>query len=125
MFFGNAFEALLRTARVALASLLLVGVPIADAVACTGEEFPSHAAIAASDDEAASTASSTRTSDHGNQPASEGQHCIHGHCHHSTPLRISDATVRPADGTTLSVVWPENQRALERAPSGLERPPRI
>lgn len=121
--FGIAIEGLLKLARVALASLLLVGVPMADAFACAGEEFESHGAVEVAADNGA-TATRAQSEQSGD-PAGDAQHCIHGHCHHSTPFRTADAASKVILTTAIAANRPENQRALARVSTGLERPPKL
>lgn len=121
--FGIAIEALLKLARVALASLLLVGVPMADAFACAGEEFASHGgADAAADNVVAAT---PVPPEQGGEPAGDAQHCIHGHCHHSTPFRSADVASELVLTSAIAANRPENQLALARVSTGLERPPKL
>lgn len=121
--FGIAIEALLKLARVALASLLLVGVPVADAFACAGEEFASHAEVEVA--EAKATAATPAPSEQGGEPAGDAQHCIHGHCHHSTPLRTADVASALVLTSAIAADRPENQLALASVSTGLERPPKL
>lgn len=121
--FGIAFEALLKLARVALASLLLVGVPMADAFACAGEEFTAHAGVEAATDSIADA--TPAPSEQSGEPAGDAQHCIHGHCHHSTPFRSADVASELVLTTAITGNRPENQFGLVRVSSGLERPPKL
>ena len=123
MLFWNAFESVLRVARAALASLLLVGVPLADAAACAGEELSAHPAAFEVSSEA-SVSNSGETTDHDGEPAGDAQHCIHGHCHHMTPFRTPDANVTPAESAAIEKERPHNQSTRVRATPGHERPPK-
>lgn len=119
--FGNSLEALLKLARVALAALLLVGVPMADAFACAGETSPSSASadVVAID----AVADSNGHSEDGHS-GDDGQHCIHGHCHHGTLFR-SDAMVTNTLAEASTSVKPHQVAvSLTRVPGGLERPPK-
>lgn len=126
MRFALAFEAFLKLARAALASLLLVGVPLADAAACAGEDMTGHvAADRGISEQLASASAGSGDIDHGGRPSGDAQHCVHGHCHHSTPFRTADPGVKPASATAVSAVRPVDQPIRQRAAGGLERPPKL
>lgn len=123
MLLGNTIQALVKLARVALAALLLVVVPMADAFACGGEKSPASLTT-----ETAATVSTEiafgASHEHGGQPAGDAQHCVHGHCHHGTPFR-SDASETHVIVTVSASITPHVQTViLTRVPGGLERPPK-
>jgi hypothetical protein len=124
MAFGTTIQALLKLARVALASLLLVGVPMADAVACAGEEIPSHASAFADSDAVEELSVSTDTSEHEPQSGSDAQHCIHGHCHHSTTMKAGVEEAKPTSEAAIAMSPRTGAVAIVRVANGLERPPK-
>ena len=120
--FGSIIQAMLGLARVALASLLLVGVPMAEAATCGGEGMraPVELTVTASD---AATAVDADGLDHDTTGGGD-QHCIHGHCHHSTPFKTNDAA-SPLVVEASAVLQPISTAvALTRVSVGLERPPK-
>ncbi len=125
MAFGSTLQRLFALARVALASILLVGVPIADAAACAGEEITGsvEASLAADDLVEAGDDGGSGSGDHDRRPGDD-QHCVHGHCHHvaafrnsdtSAPALTMDATAFPRAGLDTVLTWTS---------AGPERPPR-
>jgi hypothetical protein len=126
MSFVETFRAVLRLARVALASILLVGVPLAEAATCAGEDFAaaSEFSIAVADGALlASADDSVGGDDHGSQPAGDA-HCIHGHCHHSTPFKDSERVapvVAESSAIAQSLV---SDGVITRVSAGPERPPK-
>lgn len=124
MSFGLVLEAVLGLARVALASILLVGVPLADAATC-GAENP-HSAIETvmgSDNAQTLMAVETGDAEHDSQ-SPDAQHCIHGHCHHSTPFRGSESTAPSIAETSIKTELVNGPVILARVSTGLERPPK-
>lgn len=124
MAFGTALQALLKLARVALASLLLVGVPMADAVACAGEEIPAHAASFADSDGAGELSVSGDVSELEQQTGGDAQHCIHGHCHHSTTMKVDEAATKPTSEAAIAMSPQTGAVAVVGVANGLERPPK-
>ena len=122
MAFGSIIQAVLGLARVALAAILLVGVPLAEAATCGGET-----AFAVETVDTAADASTVQVADgaaHDYKSGGDAQHCIHGHCHHSTPFKAeAEASPIVLDASTgmkpslASVV-------LTHVSGGLERPPK-
>lgn len=122
MDFVSTLQAILRLARVALAAILLVGVPLAEAATCGGEVASSG--IEAAVGQATTVADNPAgDADHGRE-SGEAQHCIHGHCHHATAFK----TVETANVVRLTTVAKTHTRetdfALSRVVVGLERPPK-
>lgn len=115
MYFGSTLQAILRLARVALAAILLVGVPLAEAATCGGE-------VASSSIEAAAE-NPASPADHGQQPG-EAQHCIHGHCHHATPFKTVDVANAVQLNVATNAISREPGFILARVVTGLERPPK-
>lgn len=124
MAFGTTLQALLELARVALASLLLVGVPMADAAACAVEDMPAQTSAVTADGAEQVLTASTDTSDHEQQPEGDPQHCIHGHCHHSTTAKVSVAEAKPASEAVIAMSPQTGAVAIVRVANGLERPPK-
>jgi hypothetical protein len=115
----------LRLARVALASILLVGVPLAEAATCAGEDLMATGQISNAHADGASRASAYHPGDdgHGTQPAGDA-HCIHGHCHHSTPFKDSERVapvVAESSAIAQSLV---SDGVITRVSAGPERPPK-
>jgi len=121
--FGNTIQALLKLARVALASLLLVGVPMADAFACAGET--SSTSIVA-EEMAINSVATTAVDDagHEGQAGGDAQHCIHGHCHHGAAFRGDVETANTFATVSVGVKPHGTAVVLSRVPGGLERPPK-
>lgn len=124
MAFGTSIQALLKLARVALASLLLVGVPMADAVACAGEEMPAHASALADGDAADQLSASADASEYEQQSGGDAQHCIHGHCHHSTTMKVDEAATKPTSEAAIAMSPQTGAVAIVGVANGLERPPK-
>lgn len=125
MLIGKAFEAIVRFARVAIASLLLVGVPIADAVACTGEDFQNaavHDLVSADAVEHVAAASDDIDGDAA--PQGDDQHCVHGHCHHSAMIRSSVEGAAVLIELPIKQSRPDISVAVALVVGGLERPPK-
>jgi len=116
----RAFAGLVRTA---LAAAVLVVAPLADAAVCGTEQSTSSVTMDAAAEQAPDAVS------HGSQDGTEqapldGQHCVHGHCHHVTACEDRDGGdtlfASPTDGPTPLVVGP----ALQHIALGLDRPPK-
>lgn len=125
MSFGSIIQAVSRLARVALAAILLVGVPLAEAATCGGEGLnaPIEAASSAADMVSAVTADADDVS-HDYSTGDDAQHCIHGHCHHYSPFKSNDA-VSPVMLDASAESKPISSAVLlTRVISGLERPPK-
>lgn len=125
MLIGKAFEAMVRFARVAIASLLLVGVPIADAVACAGEDLQNgavHDLVSA--DAVEHVAMASDDNDEGGAPQGDDQHCVHGHCHHSAMIRSSDQGPAVLVELPIEQARPNTSIAVARIVGGPERPPK-
>ncbi len=118
MSFGSVIEAVLGLARVALASILLVGVPMADAATCGAEDI--HGASSA----AAVIAVDVDDGDHDSRSSGDVQHCIHGHCHHSTPFRGDESALPSIAESSIRNELLNGPIILARMSAGLERPPK-
>lgn len=116
----------MRLAHVALASIFLVGVPMADAATCDGEEVSSSIEANLASFETAVTMADAASSigDHDSQPPGDAQHCIHGHCHHSTPFKDGQSPVRIMTVGADGVAPRETDMVLTHVSAGLERPPK-
>jgi len=124
MLFGSPVEALMRLARAAIASLLLVGVPLADAVACGGEDFATVSESSADVETPEAVGAVAAQHDDHSQAPDDGQHCIHGHCHHATTLRGDEAKSGPVSEAQIEVAALPTSVAVSRIAHGLERPPK-
>jgi len=115
----------LRLARVALASILLVGVPLAEAATCAGEDFAAASEISIVADGAvlASADESVGGDDHGSQPGGDA-HCIHGHCHHSTPFKDSERVAPVVAESSAMAQSLVSDGVITRVSAGPERPPK-
>ncbi len=126
MLIGKAFEAIVRFARVAIASLLLVGVPIADAVACAGEDLQNGAAHdLVSADTVEHVDVTSDGIDEGGAPQGDDQHCVHGHCHHSAMIRASVESAAVLVELSIKQARLDTSIAVTRFLGGLERPPKV
>jgi len=125
MVLGSTLQGWFALARVALASILLVGVPIADAAACAGEEITGsvEASVAADDLVEAGDNGASGSGNHDRRPGDD-QHCVHGHCHHAAAFRNSDTSAHALtmDATAFARAGPDT--VLTWASAGPERPPR-
>jgi len=117
MLFGLALRAAFKSAFAALATIVLVAAPLAEAATCAAEQPADIVAVdtpagVVSDDADRST----------QQP--DSQHCVHGHCHHVTACQgsLGEAERVLTDDQGLAPV--ETPIRLERLASGLERPPK-
>lgn len=124
MAFGSIIDGLSKLARVALAAMVLVVVPLADAATCIGEE--THAAVELGSVADEVVADDQPVVDDVSESRSTGgdQHCVHGHCHHGVPYKASEqaAELLTVQSREVFVVRPEVD--LSGIASGLERPPR-
>ena len=126
MSFGSTLQALMKAAQVVLAAVVLVGAPMADAAVCAGDEFSLTVEIDAASPElaGASVEPTPGGANHESRLPGEDQHCVHGHCHHSTPFKSSDITAPvPAAGATAATPITKIG-ALVHVSAGLERPPK-
>lgn len=124
MAFGSIIQAVLGLARVALAAILLVGVPLAEAATCGGEGAVAPIEMAGSADTAAAVFADRSDIAHDYKTGGDAQHCIHGHCHHSTPFKSNDAA-SPVVLEASAVLQPiSTASVLTRVIGGLERPPK-
>jgi hypothetical protein len=118
--------AMLKLARVALASMLLVGVPMVDAVACARED--AHTAVEQDlhvDAEVLTLSVDAERPDHDTSPGGDAQHCVHGHCHHSTPFRdMADNEVSLIFESSRAVLPFAGSAVLKHVPLALDRPPK-
>ncbi|MBN9464945.1 hypothetical protein [Brevundimonas sp.] len=105
----------LMAALIALFVAMLVLVPSIDAVACSAEFEPSHAAQVVNDD----------PSDADGIGSPHGV-CSHGHCHHAGTDRNGglDADARPSMAGGSRAVSGDDLLS-SRVPAGPERPPRV
>lgn len=127
MFILSALRGGMGLVRAALASILLVWVPMADAATC-GVDHP----LASPDFEASALQSggetpmadmSSPTPDGSSSLPADAQHCVHGHCHQP---------VAPQSTYEAPVIMPKAAAALRReldvvfsyVTAGLERPPK-
>lgn len=125
MAFTSSLQALMRLVQVALAFVLLVGLPIADAATCAGEELPSSIeASAAVRDSMANLNAVFSSGSHETQSPSDAQHCIHGHCHHTTPFTAGESFSRILTVGVTSVAPLHTDMVLAHVSAGLERPPK-
>lgn len=113
---------------VALAFALMTA-PVAEAAVCSNEA-PAAAAQLVLDEGMATSDSAAAASDtHGSTAPDVGDDlglCQHGHCHHATPYLPSLVSAVPAHPSVASpAVKVLSQHARSRAPSRLERPPRV
>lgn len=128
MFIVSTLQGAMGLVRAALAALLLVWVPLADAATCTADKLDSHSVISASLDAATdagqvSDVVSNQTNDNSSVPV-DTQHCVHGHCHQ--PLAPQSIAETPdLVVMTEAATSREPTRALARVETGLERPPKI
>ena len=122
MAFGSIIQAVLGLARVALAAILLVGVPLAEAATCGGET-----AFAVETADAASNATTVKAADgvaHDSQSGGDAQHCVHGHCHHSTPFKTETAASPVVLEASAGMKSAMPTAVLQHVSGGLERPPK-
>jgi len=122
MAFGSILQAVLRLARVALAAILLVGVPLAEAATCGGET-----AFAVENVDMASDATTVQVADgvaHDTKSGGDAQHCIHGHCHHSTPFKTDDTSATIVLEASASMTPAMASVVLTHVSGDLERPPK-
>lgn len=123
MLLGSTLQAVLRLARVALAAILLVGVPLAEAATCGAEVLPTTLeAVAISDTEVA-VDSATPATEHSKQTG-EAPHCIHGHCHHGLSWKSADGAADIIASADANAESDERGFVLARVITGLERPPK-
>lgn len=126
MSLGSTLQALMKLAHVALVAILLVGVPMADAATCAGEELSGTIESGIASDQALVAADVASTSgDHDAQMPGDAQHCIHGHCHHTTPFKECASVVQVVAASTTSVAPLGTDMVLAHMSAGLERPPKI
>lgn len=125
MAFGLIINALSKLARVALAAMLLVVVPLADAATCVGEETQTVTEIVGVMDQVAADGQVAATSAEDPGAAGGDQHCIHGHCHHGIPYKTSDQAADPINMQSRDVFLLQTDVAVSRVASGLDRPPRV
>jgi hypothetical protein len=125
MAFGSTLRDLFSLARVALASILLVGVPMADAATCAGEEtsVSIEASVAAYDSVEAGDNGAADSRDHDRQPGDD-EHCIHGHCHHAAALKNSDTSAHDLTMDLAAFAPAGPDTVLTGATAGPDRPPR-
>lgn len=126
MSIGSTLQALMKVAQVALAAVVLVGAPMAEAAVCAGEEFSLtvESDVASPESVGEDVESIPGGTDHESRLPGEDQHCVHGHCHHSTPFKSSDAAA-PAPAASAAAATPIIQiAALAHVAAGLERPPK-
>ena len=126
MSFGLTLQALMRLAQVALASILLVGVPLADAAICASEER--SGSIEASDASLGATVTVASVAlgvgEHDSRLPGDAEHCIHGHCHHSPPFKDGESHVRVMTVGATCVAPLRADMVLTHVSAGLERPPK-
>lgn len=120
--FRNIIQVLRKLARVALASVLFVGVPMADAFACAAEKPPVF--VAADTIESGPLVAASDSHDHDGQTGGDAQHCIDGHCHHGTAFRGDVEVEQVFVEASASVMPHETVVLLTRVSGGLERPPK-
>lgn len=125
MAFGSTLQALMGLARVALASVLLVGAPMADAAICAGEEFSSstEASVASASDVAREEAA-LAGGEHDSQSPGDAQHCVHGHCHHTTAVKSNEDVARAMTVGATAIAPIGTDMVLAHVSAGLERPPK-
>lgn len=121
MVLGSALQALIGVARVALAVIALVCVPLADAVACSADETPASDVMIVAADQLAAPATDTGH-DKGGSP--DAAHCIHGHCHSSVAFNQSVADDVLQIESRIDAPARDASIALPGVATGLERPPK-
>jgi len=126
MFIVSALQGAFGLVRVALASILLVWVPIADAAICAGDDTPSSIQYTFSADQigADQTASDASSSvpDGASFPLNV-PHCVHGHCHHpAAPQSSQEVAIVTLDGATAAPR--ESIVLVSYVTAGMERPPK-
>lgn len=122
MSLGSTLQAILRLARVALATILLVGVPLAEAAMC-GAEAQTETVAFTEMDQATAIDATSNGADHGTQ-SDEAPHCIHGHCHHATPFKSVETNSAVSLAVDADTVTHEQSFVLAHVVTGLERPPK-
>ena len=119
MIFGSTIQALIGWARIALASVVFVLVPMADASTCA-KDSPAGVEMVASVEAAADVGGQ----DHSQQKSGDVSHCVHGHCHQQ---------MNEANPVSVDVQWMSKApliasidagALLPRFMTGLERPPK-
>jgi hypothetical protein len=126
MAFGSTLQGLMRLAHVALAFILLVGVPMADAATCAGEERSSaiETSVASVETIVSVVDAPSGVADHGSEALGDAQDCIHGHCHHSTLFKDGEGHVQPVTVGATCVAPQGTDMVLTHVSASLERPPK-
>lgn len=125
MFIVSALQGAMGLVRAALASILLVWVPLADAATCAGDKTPSSVEYNLSVDQlgAEQAASDVSSPADGTSMPVDAQHCVHGHCHQPLAPQSSQAVTivepRAADVTPYETIV-----LVSYVTTGLERPPK-
>lgn len=115
--FGQGIRLGWTAALLALAFTVFAVAPTVEAATCASEAAVSQ-----------SLADSISAADHdddGCGPEASHVSCHHGHCHHGSSASqpgVGDIVVPPS--LPLAYAMTPDDRALLRAPGGLERPPR-
>ena len=103
-----------RAIFVALLALLFVAAPMLDSLLCSGEASATELSIGDT---------TSGGIDHTGVPDIDS-HCIHGHCHHLTPMPSAVVVDHAPHDEALKVAW-RSSRIDSLEPSSLERPPRV
>ena len=125
MFIVSALQGAMGLVRAALASILLVWVPIADAATCAGDKAPSSVEynLSAGQLGAEQASSDVSSPSDGTSMPIDAQHCVHGHCHQPLAPQSSQAATiiepRVTDVTTYETIV-----LVSYVTTGLERPPK-
>lgn len=124
MFIVSALQGAMGLVRAALASILLVWVPLADAATCGGDKAsaPIEHSLSAEQITAGQAASDASTpSEDASSPLDA--HCVHGHCHQPIAPQSSQGVIIFA--LQAAKAEPHDTAVLvSYVTSGMERPPK-
>ncbi len=127
MFILSALQGGIGLVRAALATIILVWVPIADAATCGIEQPVSSSSYEASAGqpgvlEPAAGVSSPMPNDSSSLP-SDAQHCVHGHCHQ--PVAPQATHEEPVLVPEVAAIVPHVfVDVISYVTTGQERPPK-
>jgi hypothetical protein len=122
---GTTLGTLMALARIALASIVLVVVPLADAATCAGETVAGEIEVgAASGPSEVAVQITAGDVGHDSQLPGDAQHCIHGHCHHATTLKDGESISQVLAVGAISVEPLRTDMVLAHMSAGPERPPK-
>lgn len=116
----------MKLARVSLASMLLVWVPLADAATCASDDMTKVVAAmeAPSDTSVDASIASSGEADHDANRFGDSQHCVHGHCHHATPLRDGERHIQAMTEARSRTLPRHTDSVPTHVSAGLDRPPK-